>query len=207
MIAFFHDQTEDLDGKDAILFELVTRYRRDHRHRDIAPLFIVLLTPALASIYAYCRRRYPGIDREDLIQDICLLLIQTIKEIELFPYKVAGQIVGDLRNRVRTLLNLSPDEEFVELKGDGTGEFEASQANVMSGDDGDDEIEQVVTETTALLDYLIRANKITRKEKLSIMDTLTGGKPLKDALPPSDYDRLNYRRRQIIGLIKKHFAK
>lgn len=207
LIAFFHDKTEDLDGKDTILFELITRYRGDLRHRDIAPLFIVLFTPALASIYAYGRRRCPGFDREDLIQDICLLLIQTIKDIELFPYKVAGKIVGDLRNRVRTLLNLSPDEEFVELKGDGTDEFETSQENVMSDDDEDEKIERVVMETTALLDYLIRARKITRKEKRIIMDTLIGEKSLKDALPPSDYDRLKRRRLRIIELIKKHFAK
>ena len=31
--------------KDAVLFELVARYRQDNRHRDIAPLFIVLFTP------------------------------------------------------------------------------------------------------------------------------------------------------------------
>lgn len=31
--------------KDAVLFELVTRYRKDNRHRDIAPLFIVHAGP------------------------------------------------------------------------------------------------------------------------------------------------------------------
>lgn len=113
LVVFFHDQAADLDRKDAILFEIIIRYRNDNRYRDIAPLFIVLFTPALASIYTHTRRRHPGIDREDLIQDLCLFLIQIITESAITPYKVAGRIVGELRNRVRGLLNLIPDEEFV----------------------------------------------------------------------------------------------
>ena len=48
LIAVFHDQTADLDRKDTILFNLITEYRNDDRHRDVAQLFIVLFTPALA---------------------------------------------------------------------------------------------------------------------------------------------------------------
>lgn len=80
LITFFHDQAADLDRKDTILFNLITEYRNDDRHRDIAPLFIVLFTPALASIYTFVRRSHPSIDREDLIQDLCLFLIQIIRE-------------------------------------------------------------------------------------------------------------------------------
>jgi hypothetical protein len=36
-------KTKTLNRKDAVLFTLVARYRQDNRHRDIAPLFIVLL--------------------------------------------------------------------------------------------------------------------------------------------------------------------
>jgi hypothetical protein len=36
-------KTKTLNRKDAVLFKLVARYRQDNRHRDIAPLFIVLL--------------------------------------------------------------------------------------------------------------------------------------------------------------------
>lgn len=36
-------KTRTLNRKDAVLFKLVARYRQDNRHRDIAPLFIVLL--------------------------------------------------------------------------------------------------------------------------------------------------------------------
>ncbi len=207
LIAFFHDQAADLDRKDAILFDLITCYRNDNRHHDIAPLFIVLFTPALARIYSSARRRHPGIDREDLIQELCLFLIQIIRESNITPYKVAGRIVGELRNRVRGLLSPIPDEGFVALKGDGTDEFESSRTYATAGDGEDDRIEQIVTGTAAFLDCLIRVGKITKQDKRMIMETLIKGKSLKDVVAPGDYDRLKRRRLRIMGLIKKHFSK
>jgi len=203
LIAFFHDQAADLDRKDAILFDLVTRYRNDNRHRDIAPLFIVLFTPALASIYTSARRRHPGIDREDLIQDLCLFLIQIIQEIDITPYKVAGRIVGELRNRVRGLLNLIPDEEFVALKGDGTDAFETGQPVTAAKDsEVEGRSERIRQEIMAFLDRLIRAGKITRKDKRILLDTFMSGKSLKDLASPRDYERLKHRRRQVMDHIK-----
>jgi hypothetical protein len=204
LIAFFHDQTADLDRKDAVLFELVTCYRGNSRYRDIAPLFIVLFTPALASIYTYARRRHSGIDREDLIQDLCFFLIQIIQESEIAPYKVAGRIIGELRNRIRGLFPLIPDEEFVTLKGDGTDSFETGHACV--GDDAENDIEGIVMEINAFLDRLIRAGKITRKDKRILLSTLIGGKSLKDIASPREYERLKRRRRQVIEHIKKYSA-
>ena len=207
LIAFFHDQAADLDRKDAILFDLVTRYRNDNRHRDIAPLFIVLFTPALASIYTSVRRSHPSIDREDLIQDLCLFLVQIIRESAITPYKVAGRIVGELRNRIRGLLKLIPDEEFVAVKGDGTDTFEAYGTYAAAGDSKEFPIDRIVHETTAFLDHLIRARKITKQDKRMIMETLVKSKPLKDVVSPGDYDRLKHRRLRIIQLMKEHFTK
>ena len=205
LIAFFHDQSADLDRKDAILFEVVTCYRNDNRCRDIAPLFIVLFTPALASIYTYARRRHPGIDREDLIQDLCFFLIQIIQESNIAPYKVAGRIIGELRNRVRGLFPLIPDEEFVTLKGDGTDSFETGHACVVN-DEAENDIEGIVLEITAFLDRLIRAGKVTRKDKRILLSTFIGGKSLKDIASPREYERLKHRRRQVMEHIKKYSA-
>ncbi len=207
LIAFFHDEAEDLARKDDILFDLVTRYRNDDRHRDIAPLFIVLFTPALASIYTSARRRHPAIDREDLIQDLCLFLLQIIRESAIIRYKVAGRIVGELRNRVRGSLKIIPDEEFIAVKGDGTDAFEASRTYAAAGDTEEFPIDRIVTETTAFLDRLIRARKITKQDKRIVIETLIKGKSLKDVVSPGDYDHLKRRRLRIMGLIKKHFAK
>jgi len=203
LIAFIHDQAADLDRKDAILFDLITRYRNDDRHRNIAPLFIVLFTPALASIYTSARRRCPAIDREDFIQDLCLFLIQIIRESAITPYKVAGRIVGELRNRIRGLLNLIPDEEFVALKGDGTDAFESEHPYAGGdNDEAEDRIERIREEITSFLDRLIRAGKITKKDMRILMETLTGGKSLKDIASPRDYERLKHRRRQVMDHTK-----
>ncbi len=203
LIAFFHDQTADLDRKDAILFEIVARYRNDDRYCDIAPLFIVLFTPALASIYASARRRHPAIDREDLIQDLCLFLIQIITESAITPFKVAGRIVGELRNRVRGLLKLLPDEEFVAVKGDGTDAFEAGQPVTAANDsEVEERSERIKQEIMAFLDRLIRAGKITRKDKRILLDTFMSGKALKDLASSRDYERLKHRRRQVMEHIK-----
>ncbi len=201
LIAFFHDQAVDLDRKDAILFDLVSRYRNDNRHRDIAPLFIVLFTPALASIYTHTRRKHPGIDREDLIQDLCLFLIQIIRESAIPPYKVAGRIVGELKNRVRGLLGLIPDERFVALKGDGTDAFEVSH-DFVSDDEAEDFVERIREEITTFLDRLLRAGKISRKDRRILLETFIGGKSLKDLASARDYERLKHRRRQVMEYIK-----
>ena len=201
LIAFFHDQAADLDRKDAILFDLITCYRNDDRHRDIVPLFIVFFTPALASIYASARRRYPAIDREDLIQDLCLFLIQIIRESAITPYKVAGRIVGELKNRVRGLLGLIPDERFVALKGDGTDAFEVSH-DFVSDDEAEDFVERIREEITTFLDRLLRAGKISRKDRRILLETFIGGKSLKDLASARDYERLKHRRRQVMEYIK-----
>jgi hypothetical protein len=202
LIAFFHDQAADLDRKDAVLYEIVVHYRSDSRHRDIAPLFIVLFTPALASIYTYARRRHPGIDREDLIQDLCLFLIEIMKDHAITPYKVAGRIIGKLRNRIRGLLNQIPDEEFVSFEENGTDSFKIHRA--YECDDGKtDRLERIREQITAFLDRLIRSGKITRKDKRILLETFIGGKFLKDIASPRDYERLKHRRRQMMEFIKR----
>ena len=203
LIAFFHDQAADLDRKDAILFEIVARYRNDDRYRDIAPLFIVFFTPALASIYASARRRHPAIDREDLIQDLCLFLIQIIRESTITPYKVAGRIVGELKNQVRELLGLIPAEEFIVIKGDGTDAFELRRTfSAVSDAEVERRSEHIRQEIMAFLDRLLRAGKISRKDRRILLETFIDGKSLKDLASPRDYERLKHRRRQVTEYIK-----
>lgn len=139
LLLFFHDETQDLDRKDAILFELFTLYRSGSRYIDLAPFFIVLFTPALVSISAHGKRKCPGIDQEDLLQEICFLLIQVIREVEIVPYKVAGRIVGALRNRVRALLNRRLREEFSELAVDFGDGFEAIRSDAAGPDEALDQ--------------------------------------------------------------------
>ncbi|MBN1380305.1 MAG: hypothetical protein JXA41_01390 [Deltaproteobacteria bacterium] len=62
-------------------------------------------------------------------------------------------------------------------------------------------------EVIDFLDRLIRERKITKQDKRIITKTLIDGRPLKDVVSPSDYDRLKHRRLKVMELIKKYFAK
>lgn len=206
LIAFFHDPMENQDRKNDILVELIARYRHENRQQDFSPLFIVIFSPALTNLYAAARKRCPHIDRADLVQDICLLFIQTVGNIKLTPDRMAGRIIGELRNRVRTLLNMNPGENLIALDEDGHGDFEIPSC--AAGTNADDEIDSdgIVVEISLFLDRLIRRGKITRKDKRIIMDTITEGKSLKDIASPCDYDRLKHRRRQVIDFIRKKYS-
>lgn len=206
LIAFFHDPMENPDRKNDILVELIARYRHENRHQDFSPLFIVIFSPALTNLYAAARKRCPHMDRADLIQDICLLFIQTIGNIKLTPDRMTGRIIGELRNRVRTLLNMKPDENLIALDGDGHGDFEIPSCAAETNADDEIDSDGIVVEISLFLDRLMRRGKITRKDKRIIIDTITEGKSLKDIAPPRDYDRLKHRRRQVIEFIRKKYS-
>ncbi|MBN1382567.1 MAG: hypothetical protein JXA41_12900 [Deltaproteobacteria bacterium] len=214
LIAFFHDRTADPDRKDAILFELITHYRENEYHLAIAPLFLVLFTPAMANIYSYARRKHPAIDRDDLVQDLSMMLLQIIGEVDISPHKVAGRIIGELRNRVRDFRKRIPDVEFVPLKGDGTDEFEANHADATSDvifgsdavSDAAVDINRIMADISAFLNRLIRARKISRNDKRILLKTLLGGESLKDLAPPRDYVRLKHRLQQVMAFIRNYSA-
>jgi hypothetical protein len=207
LISFFHDEAQDLDTKDSLLFDLVMLYRRGSSCRDLAPFFIALFTPTLASIYGHGKRKCPGIDRADLIQDICLHLIQVIGEIEITPYKVAGRIVGALRNRIRTLLNRRLREEIFEVFAGGSDEFGDMRTDVINDDrePGDGETDK--PDLTAVMDHLVRIRQITIADRKMITATLIGDKSLKEIAPtPAEYERLKKRRQRTLQTIKKYLA-
>jgi len=80
LIRFFHDRTQDMDQKDAILFDLIAVYRQAGAHELLTPFFIFLFTPSLAQLCAHGRRKCPGIEKEHLIQEIVIALIQTLRD-------------------------------------------------------------------------------------------------------------------------------
>ena len=92
---------------------------------------------------------------------------------------------------------------FVALKGDGTDAFEAGQPVTAANDsEVEGHSERIRQEIMAFLDRLIRAGKITRKDKRILIDTFMSGKSLKDLASPRDYERLKHRRRQVMDHIK-----
>jgi hypothetical protein len=105
LIAFFHAPNGEYLAKDRILSFLVDACRRESRDSPAALLFLALFRPAIAAIYKLTRKRWREIDDREFVQEICLCLLEILRESRLSPQRVAAQIVGRLKNRIRSLVN------------------------------------------------------------------------------------------------------
>lgn len=105
LIAFFHSPNGEYLAKDRILSFLVDACRREGRDSPTAFLFLALFRPAIAAIYKLTRKRWREIDDREFLQEICLSLLEILRESRLSPQRVAAQIVGRLKNRIRRLVN------------------------------------------------------------------------------------------------------
>ena len=79
--------------------------RREGRDGPTALLFLALFRPAIAAIYKLTRKRWREIDDREFLQEICLSLLEILRESRLSTQRVASQIVGRLKNRIRSLVN------------------------------------------------------------------------------------------------------
>ena len=188
--------------------ELWSRYRSGGLYLDLGPFFIALFTPALISIYTHGKKKCPGIDQEVLLQEICLQLIRVIQETDIVPYKVAGRIVGTLRNRVRALLNKHLREECSGLALDLGDGFEAIRSDAAGPDERLMEGEQETPDVIAILDRLVCTGKITGEDKKMIIATFVEGKSLNVITTSStEYERLKKRRQRSLRTIKNYLSK
>jgi len=131
-------------GKAYQLFEpgtcidLIGRYQQAGQYEALAAFFLVLFTPAIASLNARGRRFYSEIGDEDLIQEICVAFLQTIRTAEIGPHKVAAQIIGRVKNNVRSVLR----RRFREMRNaqpgrrEGVGQGIAARHRLYPDDDG-----------------------------------------------------------------------
>jgi len=104
LIDFFHDRETDYETKDIILHHLIGVSRHGGRYEALAAFFLVLFMPAIARLYTRGRRVCPELGDDDLVQEICLALLQTIREAEIAPHRVAGQIIGKVKNAIQAIL-------------------------------------------------------------------------------------------------------
>ncbi|MDI6726130.1 MAG: hypothetical protein QMD32_04130 [Smithellaceae bacterium] len=105
LIAFFHAPNGEYLAKDRILSFLVEACRREGRDGPTALLFLALFRPAIAAIYKLTRKRWREIDDREFVQEICLCLLEILRESRISHQRVAAQIVGRLKNRIRSLVN------------------------------------------------------------------------------------------------------
>lgn len=104
LIDFFHDRDTDYETKDLILHHLIGVYRHSRKYEVLASFFLVLFMPAIARLYTRGRRICPEIGDDDLVQEICLALLHAIRETEIAPHRVAGQIIGKVKNAIQAIL-------------------------------------------------------------------------------------------------------
>jgi hypothetical protein len=121
-----------------ILHDLIGRYRQGGQYEALSAFFLVLFTPAIASLNARGKRFYSEIGDEDLIQEICAAFLQTIRTAEIGPYKVAAQIIGRVKNNVRSVIR----RRFRDMRNarpgrrEGVGQGIAARHRLYPDDDG-----------------------------------------------------------------------
>jgi len=109
---------------------LVKACRREGRDSPTVLLFLALFRPAIAAIYKLTRKRWREIDDRDFIQEIGLGLLEILREGRFSSQRVAAQIVGRLKNRIRGLVNQRLKQTRFEVA-DGREEWHPSDPEVL----------------------------------------------------------------------------
>jgi hypothetical protein len=233
LITFFHDRETDYETKDIVLHHLIGVYRYGGKYEALAAFFLVLFTPAIARLYARGRRICPELGGDDLVQEICLALLQAVREANIAPCRVAGQIIGKVKNAIQAMLRRRINEgRHHELPGSREGpmhRFSAEEERGPVDEEGwiygsaqgkgeaatdlyaaDREVYDLssVPDVSALLDDLERRKVITSADRQIIETTVIEGKQLKDlASTPADYQRMKKRRQRALRAIRDDFIR
>jgi hypothetical protein len=223
LIAFFNDTTQDYAEKDEILSFLITAYQRGGPGRLLSGFFIILFRPAIASLYRLARKRDSRLDEAEFIQEVCAFLLEIIATVQVQPQKVATQIVGPLRNRVRDRMNRKLAHNRMETSWHGDREGQESEAADSAHDYGlpatfpaediprkeqgeaGDWQAYSLPDAEVLLAGLVREGIINAGDRGLIYETVMKERPLKDlTTDPTEYQRLKKRRQRALLAIREH---
>jgi hypothetical protein len=234
LLSFFHERNGDYLTKDLLLAFLVETCRRGGHDGLMAVFLLALFKPAITAIYKLNRKRWRSLDSRDFVQDICLFLLEIIRETEIAPQKVAAQIAGRLKNRTRGLINRKLRKERFEVVGgmenlpdnqppSGNGDPawaqpRSSRLSEESSDDGNwrgslftggwDDDGFRITDAKAFLDGLLREGVISESDRAMLTATILEGRSFKAMIPqPENYQRDRQRRRRMILDIRAHILK
>ena len=84
LIEFFHGDSRDYATKDSILSSLAGEYQKGKQFHRVSAFFLVLFTPGIVRVYSIARRKALALDPDEVLSQICLYLMETIKSLELF---------------------------------------------------------------------------------------------------------------------------
>ena len=225
LILFFHDERQDYQPKDQILYHLAVLYRRNRQYHFLASFFIALFTPAIASLYRLARKRCHQLNDDDFIQEVCASLLQIIKGKAIAPHKVAAQIIGQLKNSTRELIDMKLERDRREIAGgmnerdphvQDDGEPDDHQSPALAGTNEPSESFQQgcgkygyeIPDAEVFLDRLVRSGVIGDADREMLISTVLEGRLLKDIVSDTRvYQRLRKRRQRILLIIRKHTTK
>jgi hypothetical protein len=209
VITFLHDRKRGYRLKDRILWWLIRCHQQGDQGKKLGVVFLAIFTPAILNIYKHGRKRCPFFGDEDLLQEICTLLLRMLRETKILSDKVAIRIVGQLRNDVRDLLDEKSRErewrptDVPDLFGADADAWE-SQTHADESDIGALMDLLDVADARGLLDLLARRRVIEWEGKRIIEATLIGGKTLKEIALPEEYERLKYHRANTLKAIRDY---
>jgi len=208
LLAFLHDQSRGYRRKDRILWRLIKYYQQGGDNERLASVFLLVFKPAILDLHERGRKRCPQLDDNDLFQEICLTLLQVIKESRITATKVAGKIIGKVKNEVQRLLNDKASDAL-----DDTSDFDfsliaATTDTVEPGDDLTALLKALnISDTESLLGHLLQKRVITREAQKLLIATRIKGKSLKEICRPEDVSRLDKRRERAINDARRYIAK
>lgn len=82
-------------------------------HQFFSVLFLVLFTPAVVRIYSRSRKVALSLDPKELLNQICLFLLETLQGLETAQTqeRVASRIMGRVKNLLRAWMERRIKEE------------------------------------------------------------------------------------------------
>jgi hypothetical protein len=206
LIAFFHSDASAYVTRDAILGELVGEYQT-HRSGPAAAglgaFFLVLFNPGIVRVYATARRKGLGLDPDDILNQICVYLLETIEAIppEEISTKAASRILGRVKNRMRTWVSerireISKSRDYAGLEEEACEPLPVIEEGKAPVD---------MEEAARFLEVFVKAGVITETDSLMVLGTIVVGRSLKDTAGDArTYQRLKKRRQRAVAAMRQY---
>jgi hypothetical protein len=212
VIAFLHDQARGYRLKDRILWRMIQYYRQGGDYERLGVVFLAIFEPGILGLYGFWRERCFNFGDDDLFQEICLTMLAVLKEKPITAKKVAGQVVGTMKNRIHAMLDrhagVAPINSGVEpisethSTDDTPGSLYDEFADVMKVLDF-----LGVSDAQELLDLLARQRVIDWEEKRLIEAALIKDKIMKGISRTGRRKGLDLRRENALKALGYHLSK
>lgn len=200
-----HERTGESDGgqakdyatENSILRCLIREYQKGIPYDCLGSFFLALFTPAIAKTYSQAKKKALRADPEELLNQICLSFLQTLKDEKLTrcEEKVASTILGKVKNLMRSWINerlkhekmrteLPPEHDYTPIIRKGLSDLETAHR---------------------FLNLFVEAGIITETDKLLILGTKILKRPLRCFAPrPQDYAKVRKRRYRAIKAMESY---